>query len=79
MDGREVDKIFRADRTGFEPAISAVTGQRFEPLSYRSTYYGVATFVCSCGWSRTTDLGLTCPPKFLAVAGVGIEPTTPGL
>lgn len=35
-----------ADRTGFGPAISVVTGQRFNQLSYRSTshqYYSFRT------------------------------------
>lgn len=32
-----MDRFFDAERTGFEPATSAVTGQRSNQLNYRSS------------------------------------------
>ena len=34
-----------ADRTGLEPATSAVTGQHSNQLNYRSFFYDVAAFL----------------------------------
>ena len=43
---------FWAGSTGFEPAISSVTGRRFKPAKLQ------AQILCGCGRGRTCDLGL---------------------
>ena len=74
---------FLARATGFEPAISSVTGKRFEPLSYARNDFTTLWLRQDSnrrprpyeGLALTTELRSQC---HIFVAGAGIAPASQG-